>query len=78
MMWGAVIFWGCVAAALSCYGYAAYILWAWRDPAPDTRLSDFMAALSAKNVAAFTFVLTGLFMTLLAFITHVLTTKARK
>ena len=71
MTWGRVVFWGCVVAALCCYGYAAYILWAWPDPSPDPRLSDLVAAISAKKVAAFTFAMAGLFMTLMVFIAHV-------
>ena len=78
MTWGRAVVWGCAVAAACCYAYAAYILWAWPDPPRDPRLSDFMAAISSKNAAAFTFVLLGMFLALFAFIARVLTEPRKK
>ena len=78
MTWERVIFWGCAVAALCCYCYAAYILWAWPDPSRDTRLTDFAAAITAKRAAVFTFVMAGMFLALMAFIAHGLTAPGKK
>ena len=63
---------------MCCYGYAAYILWAWPEPSRVTRLTDLAAAITAKRAAAFTFVMAGPFLTLMAFIARVLTEPGKK
>ena len=60
-----------IVAAAGCFAYAGYILLAWPDPPRDTRVSGFMAEVTANRAAAVTLTFAGMLCGLVAWLLYI-------